>query len=130
RQHYEVPAEFFALALGPRRKYSCAWWPAGLTDLAQAEELALAATCERAGLADGQDVLELGCGWGSLTLWMAERYPASRIVAVSNARSQRQSIEATARERGLGNLNVITRDMNEFETPARFDRVVSVEMFE
>jgi cyclopropane-fatty-acyl-phospholipid synthase len=130
RQHYEVPAEFFALVLGPRRKYSSAWWPAGVDDLAQAEERALEATCERAGLANGQDVLELGCGWGSLTLWMAERYPASRIVAVSNSRSQREHIVAEAARRGLANVGVVTADMNEFEPPVRFDRIVSVEMFE
>jgi cyclopropane-fatty-acyl-phospholipid synthase len=129
-QHYEVPADFFGLVLGPRRKYSCAWWPAGVKDLAQAEDRALQATCERAGLADGQRVLELGCGWGSLTLWMAEHYPASRIVAVSNSRSQREHILAEATRRGLGNVEVITADMNRFETELRFDRIVSVEMFE
>src|SRR6187397_3406470 len=93
RQHYEVPAEFFALALGPRRKYSSAWWPAGTRDLAEAEERALEATCQRAGLADGQRILELGCGWGSLTLWMAEHYPNAQITALSNSHSQREFIE-------------------------------------
>src|SRR5512144_379678 len=88
-QHYEVPAQFFATVLGPHRKYSCAWWPPGASDLAQAEARALEATCERADLADGHSILELGCGWGSLTLWMAQRFPGSRITAVSNSRSQR-----------------------------------------
>jgi len=129
-QHYEVPAAFFALALGPHRKYSCAWWPDGTSTLADAEARALAATCERAGLADGQSILELGCGWGSLTLWMAERYPASRIVAVSNSHSQREAILGLAASRGLRNVEVITADMNAFDAPRRFDRVVSVEMFE
>jgi cyclopropane-fatty-acyl-phospholipid synthase len=129
-QHYEVPAEFFALALGPQRKYSSAWWPPGVSDLAQAEVAALEATCEHAALADGQSVLELGCGWGSLTLWMAERYPASRISAVSNSRSQRDWIVAEAARRGLANIEVMTADMNRFETGRRFDRIVSVEMFE
>jgi len=129
-QHYEVPAEFFGLVLGPHRKYSSAWWPAGTADLAGAEAAALAATCERAGLADGQSVLELGCGWGSLTLWMAARYPASRITAVSNSHSQRSWIEAEAARRGLVNLTVVTADMNGFEARGSFDRVVSVEMFE
>ena len=129
-QHYEVPAEFFGLALGPRRKYSGAWWPEGTRDLAQAEELALAQTCERAGLFDGQDVLELGCGWGSLTLWMAEKYPASRITGVSNSHSQREWILAEAARRGLANVEILTRDMNRFGIDRRFDRVVSVEMFE
>jgi cyclopropane-fatty-acyl-phospholipid synthase len=129
-QHYEVPADFFALTLGPQRKYSCAWWPQGVMDLAQAEAVALDATCEHASLADGQSVLELGCGWGSLTLWMAARYPASRITAVSNSRSQRDWIVAEAGRRGLGNVEVVTADMNHFVTERRFDRVVSVEMFE
>jgi cyclopropane-fatty-acyl-phospholipid synthase len=130
QQHYEVPADFFGLVLGPHRKYSCAWWPEGTADLAAAEAHALAATCERAGIANGQSILELGCGWGSLTLWMAARYPASRITAVSNARSQRAWIEGEAARRGLSNLRVRTADMNSFEADAPFDRVVSVEMFE
>jgi cyclopropane-fatty-acyl-phospholipid synthase len=129
-QHYEVPAAFFRLVLGPRRKYSSCLYDAGVTTLAQAEERALAETCLHADLKDGQDVLELGCGWGSLSLWMAEHYPASRITAVSNSRSQREAIEATAREKGFSNLTVITCDMNDFDAVGRFDRVVSVEMFE
>ncbi|HEY7752948.1 MAG TPA: cyclopropane-fatty-acyl-phospholipid synthase family protein [Steroidobacteraceae bacterium] len=129
-QHYEVPADFFGLVLGPHRKYSSAWWPRGTGNLAAAESAALAATCERAGLADGQDILELGCGWGSLSLWMAARFPGSRITAVSNAHSQRDWIEAEAGRRGLANLRVLTADMNGFDADARFDRVVSVEMFE
>lgn len=129
-QHYEVPAEFFALVLGPQRKYSCAWWPEGTRDLAAAEAAALEATARRAGIEDGHDVLELGCGWGSLTLWMARHFPRSRITAVSNSRSQRAWILAEARRCGLGNLEVITADMNAFDAGRRFDRVVSVEMFE
>jgi cyclopropane-fatty-acyl-phospholipid synthase len=129
RQHYELPAEFFSLMLGPRRKYSSCLYD-GVASLAEAEERALAETCAHAGLADGQDILELGCGWGSLSLWMAERFPASRIVAVSNSASQRAYIESEARLRGLWRLRVITADMNDFATEARFDRIVSVEMFE
>jgi cyclopropane-fatty-acyl-phospholipid synthase len=129
-QHYEVPPEFFELALGPRLKYSSAWYDAGTRTLAEAEEAMLALTALRADLRDGQDVLELGCGWGSLTLWMAERFPRSRILAVSNSRPQREFILARARERGLANVAVETCDMNAFTTLRRFDRVVSVEMFE
>ena len=129
-QHYEVPSAFFGEVLGPRRKYSSAWWPDGVTNLGAAEEAALAATGERASLADGQRILELGCGWGSLTLWMADRYPAAQITAVSNSRSQRQYIEAQASRRGLVNVRVITADVAALELSARFDRVVSVEMFE
>ena len=133
-QHYEVPAAFFGAVLGTHRKYSsCFWGDAGddtIQTLAQAEAAALTLTCERADLADGQQILELGCGWGSLSLWMAERYPASRITALSNSHSQREYIEAQAAQRGLTNLNVITQDMNAFDTAERFDRVVSVEMFE
>jgi cyclopropane-fatty-acyl-phospholipid synthase len=129
-QHYELPAEFFGMVLGPHRKYSSCVWPAGTTSLGEAEAAALATTCERAGIADGMDVLELGCGWGSLTLWMAERYPACRITAVSNSHSQRAWILGEARRRNLANLKVITADMNDFAPGAQFDRIVSVEMFE
>ncbi len=129
-QHYEVPADFFGRVLGMHRKYSSCHWPAGVETLTQAEASALAITCERAGLVDGQDVLELGCGWGSLSLHMAERYPRSRITVLSNSNSQRAYIEAQALEWGLDNLRVITRDFNVFDTTERFDRVVSVEMFE
>jgi cyclopropane-fatty-acyl-phospholipid synthase len=129
-QHYEVPAAFFALVLGARRKYSCCLYGGGTQSLDVAEERALAETAEHADLADGQDILELGCGWGSLSLWMAERYPAARITAVSNSASQRAHIEAEAARKGFTNLRVITADMNDFSIDDRFDRVVSVEMFE
>ncbi|MCX5661340.1 MAG: cyclopropane-fatty-acyl-phospholipid synthase [Planctomycetota bacterium] len=130
RQHYELPPEFFALVLGPRRKYSSCWYPPGVGDLARAEEASLAATCERAEIADGMDMLELGCGWGSLTLWMAERFPAGRITAVSNSAPQRRFILDQAQRRGLANVRVVTADMNTFQPEGNFDRVVSVEMFE
>ena len=129
-QHYEVPAAFFGQVLGPHRKYSACLWEAGTQTLEQAEAAALEQTCARAGLADGQRVLELGCGWGSLSLWMAERYPGSHVTALSNSHSQRAHIEEQARARGLANLQVITQDINRFELHQRFDRVVSVEMFE
>lgn len=129
-QHYEVPAAFFEQVLGPRRKYSCCFYADPADSLATAENAALALTAEHAGLADGQQILELGCGWGSLSLWMAEAYPQARIVSVSNSASQRAFIEVRARERGFGNLRVITADMNDFAIEERFDRVVSVEMFE
>jgi len=130
RQHYEVPAGFYKLALGHRLKYSGCYYPPGVTTLDAAEDAALDLVCERAQLADGQSVLELGCGWGSLTLSMAERYPGSRITAVSNSASQRAYILGQAEQRGLSNLDVLTADINGFDTGRRFDRVVSVEMFE
>lgn len=130
QQHYEVPAALFEASLGARLKYSCCLWPEGVTTLDQAEEAALDATCRHAQLADGQDILELGCGWGSLSLWMAEKFPASRILSVSNAAPQRRFIEQRAAERGLRNLELVTCDMNDFSTERLFDRVVSVEMFE
>jgi cyclopropane-fatty-acyl-phospholipid synthase len=129
RQHYELPAAFFGHILGPRRKYSCCLYEHA-NDLATAEERALAQTCLHADLTDGQEILELGCGWGSLTLYMAERYPQARILAVSNSASQREYIEGEAARRGFTNLRVITADMNEFTTDEQFDRIVSVEMFE
>ncbi len=129
-QHYEVPPEFFGYALGPHRKYSCCLWEEGVQTLGEAESKALAVTCERAGLADGLRILELGCGWGSLTLYMAQRFPRAAILAVSNSAPQREYILAEAARRGLGNIEVLTADMNDFTTTRRFDRVVSVEMFE
>ena len=130
RQHYELPPGFFTRCLGPRLKYSGCFYPTGNETLAQAEEAMLALYGERARLADGQDILELGCGWGSLSLFMAERFPAAKIVAVSNSTPQRAHIEAEARVRGLGNLSVVTADMNVFDAKGTFDRIVSVEMFE
>ena len=129
-QHYELPAAFFRLCLGPRLKYSGCLWEQGSRTLGEAEEAMLARTCERARLEDGQDVLELGCGWGSLTLWMAEKYPASRLTAVSNSASQREFILAEAERRGVKPPRVVTADAREFRLDERFDRVVSVEMFE
>jgi cyclopropane-fatty-acyl-phospholipid synthase len=159
-QHYEVPTRFYQLCLGPRLKYSSCHYPTGRETLAQAEEIMLALTCERAQLADGQEILELGCGWGSLTLWMAEKYPQARISGVSNSATQKLHIDAECARRGLKNVTIVTCDMNRFEPPAgsrrreeadsasddptvrlvtstatdpcigRFDRVVSVEMFE
>lgn len=129
-QHYEVPAPFFDLVLGPHLKYSAAWWPAGTADLAAAEEAMLALTAKRTGLADGQTVLDLGCGWGSLCLWAAERYPGSRFYAVSNSSSQRERIETEAHRRQLSNVEALTADVDEFDPGRRFDRIVSVEMLE
>ena len=125
-QHYEVPADFFELTLGPNLKYSSAYWPEGTASLSEAEEAMLRLTVQRAALADGQEILELGCGWGSLTLHMAQRFPNANITAVSNSAPQRRFIEARAPQ----NVRVITADMNELQLEQRFDRVVSVEMFE
>lgn len=130
-QHYEVPAAFYERVLGPRLKYSCGLYETPDATLAQAEEAMLALTCARAEIRDGMEILELGCGWGSLTLWMAEKYPRARITGVSNSASQREFILGRCSERGLTNVDIITRDMNVLELDAgRFDRVVSVEMFE
>jgi 2-polyprenyl-3-methyl-5-hydroxy-6-metoxy-1,4-benzoquinol methylase len=131
-QHYEVPAEFFELVLGPRRKYSSCYWPAGVTTLAAAEDAMLELTAARAGLADGQRVLDLGCGWGSLSLWAAARWPGASFVGVSNSASQRASIEARAAAAGLRNLQIVTGDVRTLDLAALgpFDRVVSIEMFE
>lgn len=129
-QHYEVPAEFFRLVLGPRLKYSACLWEPGTESLAAAEEAMLRLTCARAGIVDGMRVLDLGCGWGSLTLWVAEHFPACRIVAVSNSAGQRQFIEQRCAERGFANVSVVTADINDFRPDESFDRVVSVEMFE
>jgi cyclopropane-fatty-acyl-phospholipid synthase len=129
-QHYEVPAEFFATVLGSHLKYSACVWPDQARDLEEAEEHTLALTCERAGIQPGMEILDLGCGWGSLSLYMARTDPTSRILAVSNSRLQADFIRKRARQEGLGNVEVLTADMNDFDTERRFHRVVSIEMFE
>ncbi len=129
-QHYELPAGFFERVLGQHLKYSCCYYPQGDESLDEAEEAMLRLTCERARLENGQEILELGCGWGALTLWMARQYPQSRITAVSNSGSQREFIERRSEEAGLGNVVVVTADMNDFHAGQSFDRVISLEMFE
>ncbi len=130
RQHYEVSSDFFGSSLGPRLKYSCCLFTSPDTSLADAEEQMLRLTCERAEVTNGMHILELGCGWGSLTLWIAENYPQCNITAVSNSASQRQCIERKAAENGYANVQVITADMRDFTIDKKFDRIVSVEMFE
>jgi cyclopropane-fatty-acyl-phospholipid synthase len=129
-QHDEVPAAFFARVLGPNRKYSSGFYREAKSTLQEAEEEALRQTAAHAGLADGQSILELGCGWGSLSLWMARQFPNAEIIAVSNSRTQREYIESEAASRGLKNLSVVTSDMNVFAPKRQFDRIVSVELFE
>lgn len=130
-QHYEVPAEFYRLCLGRRLKYSSCLYPTGRESLDEAEQHMLALYVERAGLADGQHILELGCGWGSLSLYLAQRFPRAHITGVSNSHSQRRFIEAEARRLALTNLRILTCDINQLDLPpASFDRIVSVEMFE
>ena len=129
-QHYEVPAEFFKLCLGEHLKYSCCYWVNTNDNLNTAEKNMLQLTCERADLIDGLSILELGCGWGAISLWMAKNYPNSKITSVSNSESQKEHIYKECKTRGITNLEVITADMNVFQTEKKFDRVVSVEMFE
>jgi cyclopropane-fatty-acyl-phospholipid synthase len=129
-QHYELPSEFLELILGPRRKYSGCLWEPGTRTLAQAEEAMLELTCKRAGVQDGMRILDLGCGWGSLSLWLAERYPNAHVTAVSNSGLQRELIEAQRDRLGATNLEPVTADVNDFQPQRRFDRVISVEMFE
>ena len=129
-QHYEVPADFFHYCLGNQRKYSSCFWLPETEDLDDAEILALQQTCDHADIQDGQHILELGCGWGSLSLWMATHYPNAHITGVSNSNSQRESIMQMAKSLGVTNLNIITADMNTFEAPSTYHRIVSVEMFE
>ena len=129
-QHYEVPPAFFQQVLGRHLKYSGCYWPDGINDLNRAEESMLELTCQRAKLSNNMNILELGCGWGSLSLWMAEHYPGSQITAVSNSSLQRKFIQSQMAERNLRNLRVITEDMNDFSIDQQFDRIVSVEMFE
>ncbi|MCS6884349.1 MAG: cyclopropane-fatty-acyl-phospholipid synthase family protein [Acidobacteriota bacterium] len=129
-QHYEVPTRFYELVLGRYLKYSCGYWPQAVSHLDASEEAMLRLTCERAQVSEGQQILDLGCGWGAFSLYVAEQYPTSKITALSNSRTQREYIEKQARLRGLNNLEVITADINDFVIDRGFDRVVSVEMFE
>ncbi len=129
-QHYEVPAAFFEEVLGQHRKYSCGYWGGDAGNLNEAEAAALERTVERADISDGMSVLDLGCGWGSLSLWIAERFPGASVVSVSNSQSQRDYIVAQAKLRGLGNIDVHVCDMNDFDAGRTFDRIVSIEMFE
>lgn len=129
-QHYEVPQSFFAQVLGPNRKYSSCFYKTDAATLQEAEEEALRQTVEHAGLADAQTILELGCGWGSLSLWIARQFPHAKVTAVTNSQSQRAYIEDIAQSRGLLNLRAVTADMNVFAPEGRFDRIVSIEMFE
>lgn len=130
QQHYELAPGFFERVLGQRLKYSCAWWPAGTADLDEAEQRMLSLTCARAEIRDGMRVLDLGCGWGSLSLWVAERHPRCQVLAVSNSKLQREFILGRRDALGLSNLEVVTADVNRFATERCFDRVVSIEMFE
>jgi cyclopropane-fatty-acyl-phospholipid synthase len=129
-QHYEVPAAFFRRVMGENLKYSCCYWPNGVSTLSEAEAAALNITVQRAGIEDGMSVLDLGCGWGSLSFWIARNFPNTSITAITNSRSQRDFIAREAEKRLLGNIDVIVCDMNDFTTDRQFDRVVSVEMFE
>lgn len=130
KQHYEVPTDFYKLCLGPRLKYSCALWQKDTRNLEEAEINMLDLYVERAGITNGQSILELGCGWGSLSLYLAERFPGANITGVSNSATQKQFIDARAKELGLTNLKIITANIVQFDTPERFDRIVSIEMFE
>lgn len=129
-QHYEVPSGYFLATLGPRLKYSSCLYETGARTLAEAEIAMLELTCQRAGIANGQRILDLGCGWGSFSLWAAEKFPGAQITGVSNSRTQKEFIDATAKQRGLTNLSIFTCDINEFAPTEKFDRIVSVEMLE
>lgn len=129
-QHYELPTQFFQYCLGKHMKYSSGYWNEGINDLDTSERDMLELTCERAELKDGQTVLELGCGWGSLSLFMAAKYPNSIFKVVSNSKTQKEFIDEQSKQRGIRNLEVMTADMNNFTTNEKFDRIVSVEMFE
>lgn len=129
-QHYELPPDFFEQVLGRHLKYSGCYWPEGVNSLDAAELKALELVAQRAGLADGMRILELGCGWGAFSLWAAAQFPQSNLTAVSNSASQREFIEQQCRQRDISNLEVITADMNNFEPQGHFDRIVSIEMFE
>lgn len=129
-QHYEVPTPFYQYCLGKRLKYSGGYWPSGINTLDESEDAMLDLSCRRAELKDGHSVLDLGCGWGSLTLYIAEKYPNCKVTSVSNSRTQKEYIDSVCKTKGFSNVTVITKDMNEFTIDAKFDRLMSVEMLE
>lgn len=129
-QHYEVPTAFFSMVMGKHMKYSCCYWDDNTPDLSSAEAKALEITCQRAQLREGMNILELGCGWGSLTMFMAQKFPSAHVTGVSNSSTQKLHIESQCKMRGITNVRIITADMNVFDINETFDRVVSVEMFE
>jgi cyclopropane-fatty-acyl-phospholipid synthase len=129
-QHYEVPTGFFEMVLGARMKYSCCYWPANVKNLEEAEEAMLQLTCTRARIEDGMRILDLGCGWGSLTFWIAEHYPACEVLAVSNSSTQAAYIKQQAQQRGLSGIRTLTANVAELDLEESFDRVISIEMFE
>ncbi len=129
-QHYEVPSDFFLQVLGDHMKYSCCYWPEGVNTLNDAEAAMLALTCERARIADGMRILDLGCGWGAFSLWAAQHYPHAKITALSNSRTQKEFIDARCLALGIRNIETITADVATLDLPGSFDRVVSIEMFE
>ncbi len=132
QQHYELPPSFFTAFLGPRRKYSACNWSEGAKSISEAEDCSLTEVCSRAEICDGMSVLDMGCGWGSFSLWVLEKFPNCRVTSVSNSAPQREYILDQAKQRGWSDrLNVVTADMNAFDwAPKQFDRVVSIEMFE
>ena len=129
-QHYEVDSEFFQFCLGKNLKYSCCYWDKETTNLDSAEEKMLNLYCERAKIKDGMEILDIGCGWGSLSLFLAKKFPKSDIIGVSNSSSQKKFIDSLANEKGISNLTIMTNDINTFNTDKKFDRIVSIEMFE
>ncbi len=130
QQHYEVPAPFYEMVLGKNLKYSCGYWERGATNLDESEDHMLQLTCERAEIKDGMEILDLGCGWGSLTLWIARQYPNCKIHSVSNSAGQKAFIDKRCQELGLNNVTVLTADMNEYSAAQAYDRILSIEMFE
>ena len=129
-QHYEVDSEFFKYCLGKNLKYSCCFWDENTLDLDAAEDNMLEIYSQRAQITDGMSILDIGCGWGSLSLFLAQKYPKSEITGVSNSSSQKIFIDSVASERNISNLNIITRDINDFRTEEKYDRILSIEMFE
>lgn len=130
RQHYELPAEFFVKVLGKHLKYSCCLYEGENDSLDGAEEKMLELTCKRAGVTDGMKILDLGCGWGSLSLYIAENYKDCEILSVSNSRIQGEFIRKRLKEKEIDSVTVKTADINDFRTGDRFDRIISIEMFE
>ncbi|KAJ4830155.1 hypothetical protein Tsubulata_042905 [Turnera subulata] len=129
-QHYELPTSFFKLVLGKNMKYSCCYFPNESSSLEDAEKAMLELYCERAKLKDGHTVLDVGCGWGSLSLFIAQKYANCKITGICNSTTQKAYIEEQCRDLQLHNLEIIVADISTFEMEASYDRIFSIEMFE
>ncbi|KAJ3691988.1 hypothetical protein LUZ60_012338 [Juncus effusus] len=129
-QHYELPTSFFELVLGKNLKYSCCYFKEKSSDLEESEIEMLDLYCERCQIKDGNRVLDLGCGWGSLSLYVAKKYKNCNVTGICNSVTQKTHIDQQCRQNNLTNVEIIVADISKFQMERTFDRILSIEMFE